>query len=982
MKLKLRMISLTLVLLLALLILGGSAGAESAEMNISGTLRVSSLPDGAAIQLIEDTTLILDAPKRITSIRGDYRLSLRGSQTLTVENPVGTAIQVDSLLIRGSVTAIGEYGLRANGDIDISEGSVRVEARADGICSDNGAVRLDGSVEIAAGDYGVYAVGDVTLAGAVRAEAAVGACSESGTLCASGDIHALGGDYGLYGYAGVSITGGTVEAAGTRHDAIRAQAGAVTLDGTVSARGGENGVFAQLDVTQTGSVSAEGGSGDGIRAQEGSIRLSGEAVAEGGGFGLCAKQDISAEDGSIDAAGAKNDGIRAQAGAIDLKADVRARGVNHGVFAHGDVCITGQTDATGLQGSGICTDASASVSGELLICGREYGVYARGDASLAGSGSVTGTVNDGVRAHTGQVTLSGELTCTGRYGVFGGSGVTMTGGALTAGGSSASAIVSEFGAVCLDGSIRASGAEYGIYAYTDLSLNGTVEAEGAQHDGIRAHTGTVAVAADVTARGPLHCIFGGGGVRILSGRVVTGEGSNAGVYSEYGPVFISGELEASGSEYGVYAYTDVTVENARVKASSDQHDGIRAQTGSVSIAGNVEATGELYGIYAHSGMSLLRGSLTAIGKQYDGIYAILGPVSLAGSVVAEGGYYGIYADGDVNVSLGTVSATGRKDAGIVAGYGSMIISGHVTASGGDYGVFCDQVFRLLDGGTLTASGGLYDGVHVRSGSAELSGEMSIHGGYYGVIANEIEILGGTLDVSGGNSSFFSRNCSITIGPSLQLSQPEGAAVGSVTILGSDCQDATRVVITDPGAPANPFADVDKENYYYDPVHWAVTNEPQVTTGTSDTTFSPDATCTRAQAVTFLWRARGCPEPAINECRFEDVAQDAYYYKAVLWAVEKGITIGTSDTTFSPDLGCTRAHVVTFLHREQDNPAPESEFNPFGDVAGDVYYYLPVLWAVERGITVGTSDTTFSPHSTCTRAQIVTFLYRDTVYAAR
>ena len=937
MKRYIRLISLTLVLLLTLLVMGGSAGAESAEVNISGTLRASSLADGAALRLIGDTTLILDAPKTVTSISGEYKLSLRGAETFTIKNPAGPAVDVGSLLIRGSVAAEGEYGLRAEGDIQISEGSVNVTARVDGICSDRGAVSVDGSAEITAGGYGVFAAGSVTLSGKIHAAANVGVCSESGTLSSSGELDARGEDYGVYGYEAVSITGGSVEASATRHDAIRAQAGSVTLAGTVTARGGENGVYAQ--------------------------------------------KDVSAEGGTIEAVGEKSDGIRANTGAVDLKAGVTARGGMHGIFAHGDVSLTGSIDAQGTQGSGVCTDASASLSGTLELRGREYGVYARADASLEGSGTAEGSSNDGVRALTGQVTLRGELSCSGFYGVFGGGGVTMTGGRLRATGSRASAIASEYGPVSLDGGVEAVGAENGVYAYTDLTLNGTVNAEGSRHDGIRAHTGVVTITADVTAAGPLHCVFGGGGVDIRSGVVTTGKGSNAGVYSEYGPVSVSGELDASGSEYGVYAYTDVNVENAIVKAVSDQHDGIRAQTGTVSIAGTVEASGELYGVYAHSGLNLSRGALTAVGSKYNGVYAISGSVSISGNVTANGGYYGIYADGDVTVTVGTVNAAGRKDAGIVAGYGTVKISGHVTARGGEYGIFCDRVFELC-GGCLTASGGNYDGVHVRSGAAELDGEMHVSAGYFGVIANEIEIQGGNLDVSGGSSSFFSRTSSITIDPGLRLAQPAGAAVEGVTIQGPDRKDATRVVIADPTAPVNPFTDVGEGSYYYDPVQWAVTTEPQITTGTTPTTFSPDATCTRAQAVTFLWRTRGCPEPTITHCQFVDVAPSAYYYKAVLWAVEKGITIGTSDTTFSPELGCTRAHVVTFLHREQHEPAPLSDFNPFTDVSEEVYYYLPVLWAVERGITNGTTLTTFSPHSTCTRAQIVTFLYRDMLYATR
>ena len=193
--------------------------------------------------------------------------------------------------------------------------------------------------------------------------------------------------------------------------------------------------------------------------------------------------------------------------------------------------------------------------------------------------------------------------------------------------------------------------------------------------------------------------------------------------------------------------------------------------------------------------------------------------------------------------------------------------------------------------------------------------------------------------------------------------------GSVTVTATFKKIKTPVV-PDPVVPS--FDDVAEDTYYFDAVEWAVENG--ITTGTSDTTFSPDLTCTRAQAVTFLWRAAGSPEPKSNVMPFEDVAAEAYYYKAVLWAVENGITKGTSATTFSPDADCTRAQIVTFLWRAQKSPAAVG-VNPFTDVAADAYYVDAVLWAVEEKVTNGTSATTFSPDADCTRAQIVTFLYR-------
>ena len=169
-----------------------------------------------------------------------------------------------------------------------------------------------------------------------------------------------------------------------------------------------------------------------------------------------------------------------------------------------------------------------------------------------------------------------------------------------------------------------------------------------------------------------------------------------------------------------------------------------------------------------------------------------------------------------------------------------------------------------------------------------------------------------------------------------------------------------------------FTDVADKAYYRDAVEWAVENG--ITKGTTATTFSPNATCTRAQAVTFLWRATGSPEPKTSTMPFTDVNAGSYYYDAVLWAVENGITKGTSDTTFSPDATCSRAQIVAFLWRSEKSPAAGTA-NPFADVKSTAYYADAVLWAVKENITKGTTSTTFSPNADCTRAQIVTFLWR-------
>ena len=171
----------------------------------------------------------------------------------------------------------------------------------------------------------------------------------------------------------------------------------------------------------------------------------------------------------------------------------------------------------------------------------------------------------------------------------------------------------------------------------------------------------------------------------------------------------------------------------------------------------------------------------------------------------------------------------------------------------------------------------------------------------------------------------------------------------------------------------PFEDVEPDGYYRDAVEWAVENG--VTTGTSKTTFSPNKACTRAEAVTFLWRAAGSPEPKSASNPFVDVKADDYFYKPVLWAVEQGITNGMDLTHFGPDVPCTRAHVVTFLWRSHDKPAAGTA-NPFSDVPAGAYYTDAVLWAVAQKITNGMDAAHFGPDNTCLRGQIVTFLYRD------
>ena len=166
-----------------------------------------------------------------------------------------------------------------------------------------------------------------------------------------------------------------------------------------------------------------------------------------------------------------------------------------------------------------------------------------------------------------------------------------------------------------------------------------------------------------------------------------------------------------------------------------------------------------------------------------------------------------------------------------------------------------------------------------------------------------------------------------------------------------------------------FTDVFVTDYYADPVLWAI--EKKITTGTTETTFSPGSTCTNAQILTFLWRAYGCPEAAI-ENPFSNLTGDEYYYEAALWAYEKGMV---SAPVFDADASCTRSATVRYLWQAAGKPEPSS-LSSFADVPADADYATAVSWAVEQDITNGTSDTAFSPDQICSRGQIVTFLYRN------
>ena len=270
-----------------------------------------------------------------------------------------------------------------------------------------------------------------------------------------------------------------------------------------------------------------------------------------------------------------------------------------------------------------------------------------------------------------------------------------------------------------------------------------------------------------------------------------------------------------------------------------------------------------------------------------------------------------------------------------------------------------------------------------TGEVELYHKSSSGGGWYDsyYTIKATAGAGGSISPSGSVSVREGRDQTFTITPDKSYAvsnvKIDGKSIGAVKSYTFENVSRTHTIeVIFMKANGNPqtgvFVDVATGSYYEDAVDWAVGNG--ITQGTDATHFSPDGICTRAQAVTFLWRAAGSPKPETRTMPFTDIPAGSYYYDAVLWAVENDITKGTSDTTFSPNMTCTRAQIVAFLWRSEKSPAAGTA-NPFADVKSTAYYADAVLWAAKENITRGTTNTTFSPDADCTRSQIVTFLWR-------
>lgn len=379
----------------------------------------------------------------------------------------------------------------------------------------------------------------------------------------------------------------------------------------------------------------------------------------------------------------------------------------------------------------------------------------------------------------------------------------------------------------------------------------------------------------------------------------------------------------------------------------DTHDSAAEQSVSVTIEkATVTATAKSYEIYVHDKTPDL-------------------------SAPAAGEHYTVSGLAETDVLGGTAVLTYEKNGTAVtpdtstAGIYDIVLSGVTEPAGGNYEPL------VLKNGTLTvsarpSSSGSSSGSHITTypvaSSPAKNGSVSLntHGAAKGSTV--------TITVK-PDSGYKLDKLTVTDQNGNRLSLNDQGN-GKYTFTMPAGKVSVEPVFT-PIKAQPEFKDVAKDSYYYDAVQWAV--EKGITEGTSATTFSPDASCTRAQMVTFLWRAAGSPTPNSTANPFKDVSSSDYYYSAVLWAVENGITSGTGAETFSPGGTVTRGQTVTFLYRAAGSPAVSG--GSFSDVAANAYYAKAVAWANENGITSGTGNGKFGPKADCTRAQIVTLLYR-------
>ncbi len=500
-----------------------------------------------------------------------------------------------------------------------------------------------------------------------------------------------------------------------------------------------------------------------------------------------------------------------------------------------------------------------------------------------------------------------------------------------------------------------------IHTTENSIINGTIRGEGSYHIDFT-FTGT----APLTINGGISGFTNGDTVTVTGGADVTLNGSiSIGASGTNGTLGVSGtgttlEITSDGT-YGVSCDT-INLGNGAtmsVHTQGDDSRGVQALSGVNVTGGSTLDTRCDYGVYIDGGALTVDSTSKLVTNGAVAPFCIIGTANSTENQVLSLGV--ALPSGTQIASKQAANGSGtHKYWSLVPTGGSLNVSNTnntpVTLTGAAKGLL---TFVKVASNPTSSSGG---------GGASVTRTLTFKTNGGSEITSVSKTSGTVVDLKSYNPT---RDGYTFAG--WYLDEALTKKITSVTLTASTTVYAKWTEGTEPiEETKNPFTDVKDSDYFYDAVEWAV--EKEITSGTASGSFSPSNICTRAQMVTLLWKATGSPEPTAANCTFTDVSKDAYYYKAVLWAVENKITAGATATTFAPNATVTRGQTVTFLWRAAGKPTATIA-NPYTDVVKGAYNYDAVLWAAEKGITQGTSATTFSPDTPCTRAQIVTFLYK-------
>ena len=857
--------------------------------------------------------------------------------------------------------AEGESWYVASGEVTVSQ-RITVTGSVNLILTDGSALNAEKGIHVPAG-------ASLTIYGQQEG---------TGTLTANSQpVSDQDGDAGIGGnssqpdFGTISICGGMITANGDRR-----------------AAGIGGGGDYQNEAEWTGEVTVFGGT----------VQATGGQYAAGIGTGAdgAGEVTISIRGGTVTATGGEGGaGIGSgYAGQGFVTCIIHIDG--GAVTARGGTAGEGSNRSAGIGGGGCVNRSEICISGGTTVATGAYG-----GAGIGGAGHFSYHNSSIVAISGGTVTATGS---DGSAGIGGGcnpkegsaNDVTITGGTVTATGSNGGA-----GIGC------GSGSSTSKQSSTVTITGGTVTAVGG--DG----GAGIGRGADESATSAAFTTTGADGKPGNAFIVATSINADTERDSWSGVIFGGESDAAAGRVYGdsVTLSTDAEIPAGKnLSVSSGQTLTIAAGVTLTNIGSITVDSGADGGALVNAGSLILSGA-------YQGDITLPaggGSVTAGKTVIAsppEGGTITPNQDGTLTVPGGAAVSTGGGGEITVAPGGGIVVPGEglcYTVSFDGQGGPQAAGQRIPADGLVTAptaptrSGYTFGGWYREAActtawnfdSDTVTANLTLYAKWIPVSSGWVPAYPGVeFHVEeGGTAAIAPSRPAAGADVTISVAPEEGFAVNSVWVV--DAQGSRVEIVSHPdgtytfrmphtkvsiyvtfaGREPFPFADIPAGEWFYDAVYWAVENA--ITDGVTATEFDPEGTCTRAQMVTFLWRAAGQPQPKTTTNPFDDVDADEYYYDAVLWAVEEGITDGVTDTQFDPEGTCTRAQMVTFLWRAAGQPDVSAASGTFEDVDADEYYYQAVQWATQEEITDGMTDTTFQPSGICTRAQAVTFLYRD------